>query len=110
MSDVHLINGDADVAQFMEQSSNLYPLDQSEFTIQIEAKPGLICTHRLKKPTLQQLIEREAGIVCEREEVAPGEHKFTIDDEKANAALWDKIAIWVQGYKTSGYKIGRAHV
>lgn len=106
MSDAQLINGDAMILggtanAFM--SDNLYPLDQTEYTVPIQVKSGAICNHRLKKPTLQQLIEREAAIVCEREEVAPGEHKFTIDDESANAALWGKIAIWIQGYSTSGY-------
>jgi hypothetical protein len=100
--DTQLVNGESVHTVHTDSDVNLYPLDQTEFRVEIETKRGT-CIHWLRKPTLEQLIAREAATISEREAYAPGEYTFTIDDEKANAALWDKIALRVKGYRTSSF-------
>lgn len=77
-----------------------YPLDQSEFEIIITI-PGrdLKLGHKLTRPTLAQLVERESQSSYETESVSDGEDKVNADDETANARLWDAIVRSVKGYR-----------
>ncbi len=83
-----------------------YPFDQNEFNIPISIKfsdsKTLTITHKLARPTLADLLERESQSMTEMEEVAPNEDAFHTDAEGANAKLWDKVAKQVQGYKAAG--------
>lgn len=85
---------------------NAYPLDQSSFEVSITVKlsddKSQKLEHKLTRPTLADLIERDAQSVTELEEIAPGEDTFHTEVESANAKLWDKIAKQIRGYKTAG--------
>lgn len=78
-----------------------YPLDQDEFDIPIKTNRGQMVYHKLAKPTLAELIEREKASSYETEAVSDTEEKISVDDEIPNARLWDKIALKVKGYKLS---------
>ena len=80
-----------------------YPLDQDRFTIQIHAN-GKTLTHVLRRPTFSELSERDQQSVYETEEVSADQDTITLDDERANANLWNKIAVSVSGYKTQGHR------
>ena len=80
--------------------SSLYPLDQTEVTVVIKAGKHTL-SHKLRKPTLSELVERENDSFYETEAVSDTEEKVNAEDEQANARLWDKIAISVRGYKIS---------
>lgn len=79
-----------------------YPLDVTEFEINVQVKPGVVCVHKLRKPTLDELVKREELSLYETEEIDKGQDKVIVDDERANVALWDKIAIAVQNYSPDG--------
>lgn len=85
-----------------ESAIPAYPLDQQEITVNIKAG-GHVLSHKLTRPTLAQLIEREERTpiqsvsVSETEEAIAGDS----DDETANARLWDEIATEVKGYRLS---------
>jgi hypothetical protein len=89
------------------QSENtlLYPLDQNEFTVEIKAFGGVICSHRLRKPTAKEAIERDSSAIYEAEEGDEG-RIYNIDDQQANGNLWDKIALKIKGYKVDGSSAG----
>lgn len=76
-----------------------YSLDVSEFEIQITSN-SKVAVHKLRKPTLDELIKREEMSVYETEEIDKGQDKINVDYERANVALWDKIALQVKGYRT----------
>lgn len=76
-----------------------YALSQPEFLVEIEAN-GKTLKHKLRKPTLDDLVKREDLIVYETEEIADGQDAIRADTERADAALWDRIAISVTGYRT----------
>jgi hypothetical protein len=82
----------------------LFPLDQPEFEIAIST-PNLTLWHKLRKPTLSELIERDQQMPYETEEVSAGEDRLNIDDEGPNARLWDKIAVAVKGYRGQGLAV-----
>lgn len=77
-----------------------YPLDQSEFEVTITI-PGreLKLEHKLTRPTLAQLLEREEQSSYETESVSDAEDKVSADDEQANARLWDSTVRSVKGYR-----------
>jgi len=80
-----------------------YPFDAPSVDVQINARPGgenpVIVTHRLRKPTLVELLDREKAINLEIVEESPREERIVTDDEQATCALWDKIILEVKGYK-----------
>ena len=82
----------------MSEPIALYPLDRAEFTIEIKAGKHTL-RHKLRKPTLSELIERENDSFYETEAVSDSEEKVNAEDEAANGRLWNKIAVSVQGYK-----------
>lgn len=76
----------------------LYPLDKTEFEVEITAGKHVV-SHRLTKPTLEQLMDRESRSHYETEAVSNDEERVNADDEQANARLWDAIAKEVRGYR-----------
>lgn len=78
----------------------LYPLDQTEFEIEIVAGKHIL-SHKLGKPTLTQLMERESQSHYETEAISNEEERVSADDEMANARLWDAIATGVKGYRVN---------
>ena len=78
-----------------------YAFDAREFEIAIEARRGETTyhfAHRLRRPTLEDLLERDRAITYEVVEVDSRQDVINFDVEGANARLWDKIATAVQGY------------
>lgn len=77
-----------------------YPLDQQEITVNIKAG-GQVLSHKLTRPTLAQLIEREERTPIQSVSVSDTEEAIAgdSDDETANAKLWDEIATEVKGYR-----------
>lgn len=76
----------------------LYPLDQTEIEVSIVSGKTTL-GHKLNKPTLAQLLERESQLHYESEAINDNEERINSDDEQANARLWDAIASSVRGYK-----------
>ncbi len=85
-----------------EPATPLYPLDQTEISVEIKAGNAVL-GHKLTRPTLAQLVEREGQIHYESESISDSEERINSDDEAANARLWDGCAVMVRGYR-----LGRA--
>lgn len=83
--------------------TNPYPFDADSVEVQLNARPGgespVIVSHKLRKPTLAELLDREKAINLEIVEENPREERIVTDDEVATCALWDKIILEVKGYK-----------
>jgi hypothetical protein len=78
-----------------------YAFDAREFEIELEAKRGETTyhfAHRLRRPTLEELLERDRAITYEVIEVDSRQDVINFDVEGANARLWDRIAVAVKGY------------
>ena len=78
-----------------------YAFDAREFEIAIEVRRGEATyhfAHRLRRPTLEELLDRDRMITYEVVEVDSRQDVINFDVEAANARLWDKIAVFVQGY------------
>src|SRR5262245_333988 len=84
----------------------LYAFDAEHYEVSFNARPNAenpaVVRHRLRKPTLAELIEREGLINYELVELNQREDEIRADDETANARLWDKIALAVKGYRGAG--------
>jgi hypothetical protein len=84
-------------------SDKLYPFDADFIEVAFNARPNsespLIVYHKLRKPTLQELIEREGLISYEIVELNSREEELKADEDTANARLWDKIILQVKGYR-----------
>ncbi len=82
---------------------NIYPFDEQSIEVQFNARPGAetphVVAHRLRKPTLQELLEREQGVSLEIHEVSNREDTIVSDDEGANCRLWDKLILEARGYR-----------
>lgn len=82
---------------------DLFQFDDNEIIISFNARPGAetpqIVYHKLRKATLQELIEREQQSKYEVIEMTSREDEIYSDDDIANARLWDKIAVAVKGYR-----------
>ena len=79
---------------------SLYPFDQDEIIVQFNAKPGgkpQIISHKLRKPTKEELLAREKESAYELHDTGDGIVEIG-DTDAANTHLWDKIALAVQGY------------
>lgn len=88
-----------------ETLTKSYPLTDAETVIQLHIKRGEkseTIQHKLRRPSLAELIEREQQSVAEIEEVAPNEDSWTEDSQSANGRLWDKCIIGVTGYRIDG--------
>src|SRR5262245_41298765 len=83
--------------------TDLYEFDAEFINVGFNARPNAetpaIVFHKLRKPTLQELVEREQQIKYELVEISSREDEIQSDDELANARFWDKIAVAVRGYK-----------
>lgn len=86
-------------------TDNLYEFNAEYTDVPIIAKPNAdnptIVYHRLRKPTLAELLERESQISYEMVELNSREEEIKADDETANIRLWDKIILSVKGYKNA---------
>lgn len=84
-------------------NANPYAFDADFFEVPFNARPGsdkpLIVYHKLRKPTVAELLDRESQITYEMVEISSREEEIRTDDEMANARLWDKVAVAVKGYK-----------
>lgn len=82
--------------------SDLYAYDATEFQVEFNAKPTapapVLVAHKLRKPTLAELIEREKQSAYEMIEVSSREDELRVEDEAANCRLWDKLVVAVKGY------------
>lgn len=80
-----------------------YAFDAPYYEVQFNARPNsdapLLVAHRLRQPTLTELIERESQINLEIVETSKREEEISTDEEIANAKLWDKVILEVKGYK-----------
>lgn len=88
-----------------ETPTKSYPLTEPEAVVQIFRKRGdktEIIQHRLRRPSLAELMEREQQSVAEVEEVAPNEDAWHEDSQAASAKLWDKCILGVTGYRIGG--------
>jgi hypothetical protein len=87
----------------MNQANELYAFDEEFTEICFNARPGAenpsIVYHRLRKPTLAELIEREQQSKYELVEISNREDEVQTDEDVANARLWDKIIVSVKGYR-----------
>lgn len=82
--------------------SEMYAFDAPEIIVEFNARPGAatpaIVAHKLRKPTLDELSEREKRSAYEMVEVSTREDEIRVDDEAANAWLWGRLILGVRGY------------
>lgn len=80
----------------------LYPFDYTNHEVAFNARPNSdkphIVHHRLRRPTIGELQDREKMLSLELVESGREEQIIT-NEEAANANLWDKIVTDVKGYK-----------
>lgn len=85
-----------------EEVSSLYAFDDphNDVTFDAVAPSGNLhpVTHRLRKPTLEELNIREQQIKYELRGVSARKDRIFADDVNANIILWDKIVVAVKGY------------
>jgi hypothetical protein len=83
--------------------SELYPFDPEFIEVSFNAMPGadepVIVAHKLRKPTVAQLLEREKGVQVTIRELTPREEHIEVTEEAANIALWNDIIVAVKGYR-----------
>ncbi len=82
-----------------EPEANLYSFDAETIEIHFIGLPGKMVFHRLRRPTLDELIQRDQGSTFEMVEVSKREDQLISDEDAANAKLWEKIVLAVKGYK-----------
>ena len=84
-------------------ANELYAFDAEFIEVAFNARPNAeapqIVRHRLRKPTVAELLEREQQIKYDLVEISSREDEIQSDDEIANARLWDKIAVAVKDYR-----------
>lgn len=81
-------------------SQELYPIDAKAIDVSFNGRPSgnpIIISHRLRRPTMAELSEREKSSSISFMEVGKDEQILT-DEESANARLWDQIIVEVSGY------------
>lgn len=87
----------------MDKESTAYPFDAPFFEVPFNAMPGadepVVVWHRLRKPTLAELLERDKDVRLTIREITPREDHIDNNDDEANARLWDKIALSIKGYR-----------
>lgn len=87
----------------MTEANNLYAFDAEYFEVPINVLPNAdtpqIVYHRLRKPTLQELNEREDRIVYKLVGASSREEEIVSSEETANVRLWDAIILKVMGYR-----------
>lgn len=79
-----------------------YNFDASEIIVEFNARPSAatpaIVAHKLRRPTLEELLARERASAYEMIEVEKNADEIRVDDEAANVALWEKVIVAVRGY------------
>lgn len=92
-------------SQTAEAAPKLYPLDLNVIVVSFNARPNAetpkIVWHKLKKPTLEQLNERESQIKSELVNISSSEDEDRTDETVANANLWRKLIVAVKGYRSA---------
>ena len=85
-----------------ENNEKLYRFDQTEFDITFNARPmapkPAPITHKLRRPTLDELMQWQRAATYESIQVSKRESEIKVDSEAANIALWRKIIVAVKGY------------
>ncbi len=88
-----------------------YPFDQDKITIRFIAKPAdpekpeskpVYVSHKLRRPTLEELIEWDKAQPYETIEVSKRENQIISDDFSASIRLWDKVILEIEGYSQKG--------
>lgn len=87
----------------MKTQEDLYPFDPEFIEVSFNAMPGadepVIVSHRLRKPTVAQMLEREKSVQVTIRELTSREEHIEVTEEDANTALWNDIAVAVKGYR-----------
>jgi|SRR5262245_7787437 len=90
----------------MTETIETYPFDADHFEVAFNAQPSAdnprLVYHRLRKPTFEELNDREGQIKYEMVELSSHKDEIQADDETANVRLWDKIIVSVKGYRGAG--------
>jgi hypothetical protein len=85
-----------------EQKKPIFEFNADEYAITINVTPTadepFYTTHIVRKPTFDELQKREEKLVHEYREVAKREEEVDINDEAANAYLYDQIIRAVEHY------------
>lgn len=88
-----------------EAELKLYPFDLEFIEVPFNARPNAekpkTVWHKLRKPTLQQLKDRESQIKSELVSISSREDEDRSDDRAANANLWRKLIVAVKGYRSA---------
>jgi hypothetical protein len=88
--------------QTSEATDRRYRFDESEIAITLNVRPAAdkpaYVTHKLRKPTLDELTDRSKAAIFERLEYSKREDEWKSSEEAANAKLWNKIVLSVKGY------------
>jgi hypothetical protein len=86
----------------MTDQNKLYPFDVDSFAVEFNARPDAespaIVSHRLRRPTFEELCDREGRIRYEMVSVTTSKDEIESDDTAANVWLWNKIITEVKGY------------
>lgn len=85
-----------------EEASKLYPFDLEFIAVSFNARPSgdkeRLVHHRLRRPTFDELNEREGQVKYEMIALTSSKDELQTDDESANIRLWNKIVVAVRGY------------
>jgi hypothetical protein len=98
-------SGNGPVVAVSNELTTAYAFDAQEFEIGLEVRRGDTTyhfAHRLRRPTLEELLDRDRAITYEVVEVDSRQDVINFDVEGANARLWDRIAVSVRGYDFDG--------
>jgi hypothetical protein len=91
------------IVEAQPETPALYPFDLEFIAVSFNARPNAetpkIVYHKLRKPTLQQLKDRELQIKNELVSISAREDEDRTDETVANANLWRKLIVAVKGYK-----------
>lgn len=85
------------------EQAKIYAFDAEYIDVPIEVKLSAersqILYHRLRRPTLQQLMDRESQVIYKATDISTREQEIESSEEAANARLWEKIVLKVKGYR-----------
>jgi hypothetical protein len=76
----------------------MYALDENVIEVELIAA-GYNVKHKLRRPTKNELVERDSRIKASEVEVAKDQVESHYSEHLANARLWDAIAVQVFGYE-----------
>lgn len=97
----HAVTHEATPSEAVKKPA-LFPFDQELIDIRINVTPGadrpFYTTHRVRRPTLEELNNRESMTVYEMRDLGGNEEEVVINDDTGNSYVYDLIAREVQGY------------